>query len=48
MVNIGIYIRIEAVLLRLQVYPSRVWHRLSEINFHDRLDALEAVLPRNY
>ena len=48
MVNIGVYIRVEAVLLGLQVYPGSVWHRLSEINFDDRLDALEAVLPRNY
>src|SRR3546814_5737694 len=48
MVDVRVDVAEEAVFRRLQVVPGGFGHLLDELDFHDRLDALEAVLPRHH
>ena len=48
MVDFGIHVRVEAVFLRRRLVPGRRRLLLREPDLHDRLDALEAVLPRHH
>src|SRR3546814_4585654 len=47
-VDVRVDVAEEAVFRRLQVVPGGFGHLLDELDFHDRLDALEAVLPRHH
>src|ERR671911_352479 len=47
MVNIGIYIGVESVLIWSGDVPGRLRRGLAKANLHDRLAAFEAVLPRH-
>src|SRR6266851_9430821 len=46
MIDRGIYVRIETVLLRCQLVPGGCRLPFREPNAHDGLDALETILPR--
>src|SRR5690606_34407688 len=48
MVNVRVDVAVEAVLARLQPIPGGRRHALGEADGDDRLDALEAVLPRHH
>src|SRR2546428_2994412 len=43
----GVHVGVEAVLLRRRLVPGRLRLLLGETDAHDRLRALEAVLPRD-
>src|SRR5439155_8293139 len=46
MVDLGIDVRVEAILVRRGDIPRRRRFALHKCDLHDRLDPLEAVLPR--
>src|SRR5580692_8008461 len=47
MIDVGIHVRVETVLVGSGAIPSGGWLTFSEADFHDGLDALVAVLPGN-
>src|SRR5258706_12828956 len=47
MVDVGVDVGEKAVLGRPRLHPRRRGRLLDEADFYDRLDALEAILPRH-
>src|SRR4029450_3396934 len=45
-IDVGIHVRKESIFRRPRLLPGVVRLILDELHPHDRLDALEAVLPR--
>ena len=48
MVHVGVDVGVKAVLLRCRLVPRRLRLLLGQSDAHDRLRALEAVLPRDH